>query len=121
MIDFTLTRFDQEFLGEVRAQALIARKYARYYDEHEDEFVPDSFPEAKDHGNPMAMFGQRGPEDTTYGVLSMLMSAGQTWGDYSVRLRRGRGGLGNAALRASGTEEQQQRWGQMTLAMAITE
>ena len=36
-------------------------------------------------------------------------------------MRRGKGGLGNAALRAAGTPEQQQKWGQLTLAMAITE
>src|SRR5512145_1967242 len=121
MIDFTLTPFDRSFLDEVRSQALVARKYARYYDEHEDEFVPDELAEAKDHPNPIALYAKRGPEDTGIGILSMLMSAQQTWGDYSVRLRQGRGGLGNAALRASGTPEQQQRWGGMTLSMAITE
>jgi acyl-CoA dehydrogenase len=36
-------------------------------------------------------------------------------------MRRGSGGLGNAALRAAGTPEQQQKWGGLTLAMAITE
>ena len=36
-------------------------------------------------------------------------------------MRRGSGGLGNAALRASGTPDQQSRWGGKTLAMAITE
>jgi acyl-CoA dehydrogenase len=46
---------------------------------------------------------------------------GETWGDYSVRMRRGKGGLGNAALRAAGTPEQQQKWNGRTLAMAITE
>jgi acyl-CoA dehydrogenase len=121
MIDFTLTPFDRSFLDEVRRQALVSRKYARYYDEHEDEFVPSELPEAKDYPNATALFAKRGPEDSGIGVLSMLMSAQQTWGDYSVRLRQGRGGLGNAALRASGTPEQQRRWGGMTLAMAITE
>jgi len=38
-----------------------------------------------------------------------------------VRMRRGKGGLGNAALRAAGTPEQQEKWGGLTLAMAITE
>jgi acyl-CoA dehydrogenase len=60
-------------------------------------------------------------DDSGIGVLSMLISAGQTWGDYSVRMRRGKGGLGNAALRASGTPEQQKKFGGLTLAMAITE
>jgi acyl-CoA dehydrogenase len=121
MIDFTLTPFDRSFLDEVRRQALVSRKYARYYDEHEDEFVPQELAEAKDYPNPISLYAKRGSSDTGVGVLSMLMSAQQTWGDYSVRLRQGRGGLGNAALRASGTPEQQQRWGGMTLAMAITE
>jgi acyl-CoA dehydrogenase len=53
--------------------------------------------------------------------MSMLISAGQCWGDYSVRMQRGKGGLGNAALRAAGTPEQQEKWNGLTLSMAITE
>jgi acyl-CoA dehydrogenase len=121
MIDFELSARDASVLEEVRRQALVSRKYARYYDEHEDEFVPDELPEAKDYQTPWAKMGGRTDEDSGMGVISMLLSAGQSWGDYSVRLRKGRGGLGNAALRASGTPEQQQRWGDLTLAMAITE
>jgi acyl-CoA dehydrogenase len=121
MIDFTLTENDQAVLDDVRRQALVCRQYARHYDEHEDEFPPDELPEAAQFGSPFARMMRRGDSDTGIGVMSMLVSAGQTWGDYSVRLRRGQGGLGNAALRASGTPEQQQRWGSQTLAMAITE
>jgi acyl-CoA dehydrogenase len=51
----------------------------------------------------------------------MLIAAGQTWGDYSVRMRRSKGALGNAALHAAGTPEQNEKWGDRTLAMAITE
>jgi acyl-CoA dehydrogenase len=36
-------------------------------------------------------------------------------------MRRSKGGLGNAALQAAGTPEQKQKWGHLTLAMAITE
>ena len=46
MIDFTLTEKDQQLLDQVRAEALVCRKYARYYDENEEEFIPDEFPEA---------------------------------------------------------------------------
>jgi acyl-CoA dehydrogenase len=53
--------------------------------------------------------------------MSALHSLGLTWGDYSVRLRRGGGGLGNAALAAAGTEEQKAKWGGLCLSMAITE
>ena len=121
MIDFTLTENDEKILTAVRAEALICRNYARYYDEHEEEFAPDELPEAKDFKNPFAYLAGRDDLDSSMGVMSMLISAGQTWGDYTVRMRRGTGGLGNAALRASGTPEQQKRWGGKTLAMAITE
>jgi acyl-CoA dehydrogenase len=46
---------------------------------------------------------------------------GQTWGDYSVRMRRNERGLGNSALQAAGTPEQKRKWGDVILAMAITE
>jgi acyl-CoA dehydrogenase len=36
-------------------------------------------------------------------------------------MRRGKGALGNAALRAAGTPEQQAKWSGLTLSMAITE
>jgi len=121
MIDFTLTENDEKILAAVRAEALICRNYARYYDEHEEEFAPAELPEAKDFKNPFAYLSTRDDLDSSMGVMSMLISAGQTWGDYTVRMRRGSGGLGNAALRASGTPEQQKRWGGKTLAMAITE
>lgn len=121
MIDFTLTENDEKVLAAVRAEALVCRNYARYYDDHEEEFAPDQLPEAKDFKNPFAYLAGRDDLDSSMGVMSMLISAGQTWGDYTVRMRRGTGGLGNAALRASGTPDQQKRWGTKTLAMAITE
>ena len=121
MIDFTLTENDEKVLEAVRAEALVCRNYARYYDDHEEEFAPDQLPEAKDFKNPFAYLATRDDLDSSMGVMSMLISAGQTWGDYTVRMRRGTGGLGNAALRASGSPEQQKRWGGKTLAMAITE
>lgn len=121
MIDFTLTENDRKVLSAVRAEALVARRYARHYDENEQEFPPDELPEAQDHPPAFAVMMQRQPEDTTLGTMSMLLSAGQTFGDYSVRMRRGKGGLGNAALQAAGTAEQKQKWGHLTLAMAITE
>ncbi len=122
MIDFELTKKDQEILDEIRRQALVAREHARYYDENEHEFPPDKLPEADDFPHAHGLFaGREEGKDTSVGIMSMLLAAGETWGDYSVRMRRGSGGLGNAALRAAGTPEQQAKWGDMTLAMAITE
>ncbi len=121
MIDFTLTEHDQKILDEVRARALVCRKYARYYDENEHEFPPDELEEAQGVPEIYSMMAGRTEADTGFSVLSMLITAGQSWGDYSVRMRRATGGLGNAALRAAGTEEQNAKWGELTLAMAITE
>jgi acyl-CoA dehydrogenase len=121
MIDFELTPTDRKILDHVRCEALVARRYARHYDENEHEFPPEQLPEAKDFPSVYSLFAERGPEDTSLPVLSMLIAAGQTWGDYSVRIRRDPGGLGNAALRAAGTPEQVEKWSSLTLAMAITE
>lgn len=121
MVDFTLSDNDRRILDAFRAEALVCRKYARHYDEHEEEFPPDELPEAKDFPNPLHLLKDRGPEDCGMSVMTVLIAMAQTWGDYSVRMRRGKGGLGNAALRAAGTPEQIQKWSHLTLAMAITE
>ena len=122
MIDFTLSERDQRVLDYVRSEALVARKYARQCDENEQDFPPDELPEAKDYPGPFTIMGKQGPADSGPVTLGMMIAAGQTWGDYSVRMRRSGGaGLGNAALGASGTPEQKARWSGMLLAMAITE
>ncbi len=121
MIVFELSTQDQKILDEIRSQALVARQYARYYDENEHEFPPDQLEEAKGHPTLTALLRGRSGEDTGFATLGMLAAAGQTWGDYSVRMHRDGGGLGNAALRAAGTPEQMKKWQHLTLAMAITE
>jgi acyl-CoA dehydrogenase len=119
MIDFTLSERDHTLLQAARARALICRRYARHYDEHEDEFAPEALPEAADWQDPP--LPPVDPERDTGAALGMLYAMEEYWGDYTVRLRRSRGGLGNAALAASGTPEQIARWRDLTLAMAITE
>jgi len=69
MIDFQLTESDQKILDAVRAEALICRKYARYYDENEHEFPPEELEEAKDSANVYAMLGSRDELDTSLGQL----------------------------------------------------
>jgi acyl-CoA dehydrogenase len=63
--------------------------------------------------------GERTDEDSGMAVLTTLIAMGQTWGDYSVRMRRNERGLGNSALQAAGTPEQKRKWGDLILAMAI--
>jgi len=121
MIDFQLTHNDKKLLDAIRAEALVARKYARYYDENEHEFPPEKLEEAKEFPHFMNLLGGRTDEDCGMAVLTTLIAQEQTWGDYSVRMRRQKGGLGNSALQAAGTDEQKAKWGHLTLAMAITE
>jgi acyl-CoA dehydrogenase len=121
MIDFTYSENDRKVLDYVRTEALVHRKYARHYDENEHEFPPEELPEASDFPGVASVMGGRTEEDTSLGVMSMLVLMGQHWGDYSVRIRQSKGGLGNAALSAAGTPEQKQKWSGLTLAMAITE
>jgi len=121
MIDLNVTANDQRVLDAVREDALIARTYARYYDENEHEFPPDELPEAKGRPPFMSRMGERTADDAGMAVLTTLIAMGQTWGDYSVRMRRKERGLGNSALQAAGTDEQKRKWGHLILAMAITE
>jgi acyl-CoA dehydrogenase len=122
VIDFTLTENDRKVLDYLREEGLVARNYARHYDENEHEFPPDELPEAADYPGVWTQMKGRSAEDTGMGVMSMLITEGQTWGDYSVRMHRsGSGGLGNAALGATGTPEQKEKWKGLVLAMAITE
>jgi acyl-CoA dehydrogenase len=121
MIDFTLTENDEAQLARVRAQALICRKYARYYEEREGEFPPDELPETEEFYANAESLPEAAPDDTPGTVMMALRAMGMYWGDYSIRLKREAGGLGNAALTAAGTQEQKAKWGHLTLSMAITE
>jgi acyl-CoA dehydrogenase len=120
MIDFTLTENDKARLARTRAEALICRKYAREYEERE-ELPPDELPETKEFLASAETVPEAGPDDTPRPVMMALQVMGAYWGDYSIRLKQSGGGLGNAALSAAGTKEQQEKWGHLTLSMAITE
>jgi len=120
MIDFTLTENDKAQLARTRAEALICRKYAREYEERE-ELPPDELPERKEFLANAEPVPESGPEDSPKPVMMALHALGLYYGDYSIRLKQSGGGLGNAALSAAGTKEQQEKWGHLTLSMAITE
>ena len=122
MIDFRLTETDKQILERTRQEGLICRRYAREFDENEAEMIPDVLPEAEAFFANAPALPETGPEDTQGPVMMSLQAMASYWGDYSVRLRRPtRGGLGNAALAAAGTEEQKAKWSDLLLSMAITE
>lgn len=122
MIDFRLTETDRKILERTRQEGLICRRHAREFDENEAEMIPDALPEAEEFYANAPPLPKTGPEDTQGPVMMSLQAIASHWGDYSVRLRRPmRGGLGNAALAAAGTDEQKAKWGDLLLSMAITE
>jgi acyl-CoA dehydrogenase len=120
MVDFRLSQNDREILEQIRQEGLVTRKYARHYDDHEDELSPAKLPEADAFPLLLGRISSRPADDTPAATFQMLMSIARSWGD-SVVLRQVSRGLGNAALLAAGTPEQKQRWGGTVLAMAITE
>ncbi len=123
MIDFSLNDNDQSKLDAIKEEGLICRKYARYYDEHEqDEIPPSELPEAADFRPSPNLAARQSDDDCGPSVMAMFYTIYRCWGDYAVRLRQPKmGGLGNAALMAAGTNEQKGRWANNFLAMAITE
>ena len=121
MIDFRLSENDQARLDLIRAQGIICRDHARYFDENEEEFAPEIIDEAIALGEVHKMGLEPSPDDCSMPVMAMLATMGQTWGDYTVRARRPEAALGNAALASAGTDEQKNRWSGENLSMAITE
>ena len=103
MIDFTMTENDRAILERTRAEALLCREHARYYDENEGELPPEELPDADRLERELGPHPEPGPDDTSRPVMMELQTMAQHWVDYSVRLRRSRGGLGNASLAAAGT------------------
>ena len=123
MVDFSISQKDQEVLDEFESFKDVTEKYARYYDENEEELVPKEFPEAKDWDHlPMLQLGRMEHEGATQlATFGMLQEVEFCLGTGNVSLRELQFGLGNAALMAAGTDEQKEKWGSTFLAMAITE
>ncbi len=132
MVDFRISETDQKIIDQVVAMGKATEPHTRYYEEHEHERPPEKFPETESFPPLMKLFVGRQADDTPMMTLQMLLaiasgstngvSGGLGLGGVGFGGGGGRGfGLGNAALGASGTPEQQKRWGGKLLAMSITE
>ncbi len=112
------SRAVMEILKLAHEQALIARRYARYYDQHEDELPPEEFPEAANLPNVItlaeAASGSSGPR-----ILHSLVML-ETYGG-GISLHRSKWGLGNTVLKTVATPAQFEKWKNHTIAIAITE
>lgn len=126
MVDFSLNEMDQQMLDDVRQYREENIKSARYYDENEEEVMPDQPPDQKAFEAYVKKNTERAkqPGACTPGVYGMVRTINQTFGG-GIRPPRPEGGvgmgLGNASLRAAGTDEQKKKWGKTFLAMANTE
>ena len=119
MIDFQLTQADEKILGAAHDQAIIGRRYARYYDKHEDELEPAEFPEAKDLPNPITLAEEAKSGSSGSRILHSLVMLEVYWG--GIALHRSKWGLGNTVLKTVATPEQIEKWKNHTIAIAITE
>jgi len=126
MVDFSLNETDRQFLAEARQRREENISNARYYDDHEDEIMPDQKPDQKAFEAYVKrnMDRTKQPGACTPGLFGMVQTVNQTFGG-GIRPPRPEGGagggLGNASLRAAGTDEQKKKWGRTNLAMANTE
>lgn len=119
MIDFQLTPADEKVLSSAHEQAIIGRRYASYYDKHEDEIEPEQFPEAKDLPNPITLAEDGFSGSSGARILHSLVMLEIYWG--GIALHRSRWGLGNTVLKTVATAEQFEKWKNHTIAIAITE
>ena len=119
MIDFQLTSTDENVLSNAHEQAIIGRRYASYYDKHEDELEPEEFPEAKDLPNPVTLAEEGLSGSSGSRILHSLVMLEIYWG--GISLHRSKWGLGNTVLKTVATPEQFEKWKNHTIAIAITE
>ncbi len=119
MIDFQLTPADEKILSSAHEQAIIGRRYASYYDKHEDEIEPEQFPEAKDLPNPITLAEDGLGGSSGSRILHSLVMLEIYWG--GIALHRSKWGLGNTVLKTVATPEQFEKWKNHTIAIAITE
>ena len=119
MIDFELTPADEEILAEAHAQALIGRKYAQYYDQHEDELPPATFPESARHPSMVRLAEEGIPGSSGARILHSLVMLEINWG--GLGLHRSKWGLGNTVLETVASPEQIAKWKDYTISIAITE
>ena len=119
MIDFELTETDKKILNTAHEQAVIGRRYARYYDKHENELVPAELPEARIFPNPIELAEQGVTGSSGARILHSLVMLETYWG--GIALHRGKWGLGNTVLETVATPAQIEKWKNHTISIAITE
>ena len=119
MISFAFTERDEQILEEARAQARLAARYARDFERDEDKLLPHSYPEAEGRPDTRALLREHEEETSGAKILGALLYL-EDWRG-GVFLRECRYSLGNTVLAIAGSPEQQARWTDRTIAIALTE
>lgn len=119
MISFAFTERDEQILDEARAQARLAARYARDFERDEDRLLPHSYPEAEGRPDTRALLREHTDETSGAKILGALLYL-EDWRG-GVFLRECRYSLGNTVLAIAGSPEQQARWTDKTIAIALTE
>lgn len=119
MIDFELTPADEKVLRSAHEQAIIGRRYARYYDEHEDELPPEEFPEAANFPDLVKLTEEGVSGSSGSRIMHSLVMLESNWG--GIALHRSKWGLGNTVLKTVATPEQFEKFKNHTISIAITE
>jgi acyl-CoA dehydrogenase len=122
MISFEMSDFERELIEMARAQAQIAQRYARYFDKHHDERVPDELPEACDQPNVRSTMLARVAETSGEPIIDMLLYLEEIAGGVPFRASSNESiFLGSKLVHALGNEEQKKRWTGKRIAIALTE
>jgi acyl-CoA dehydrogenase len=118
VVDFTLTPKDEYLVNIAREDSAIARKYARYYDQHHEELEPVELPEALGRPDPYALL-----EADPTGTSGPIVAQALLHLEYpDVRMRRDTNRfLGTKIIKYAGTPDQIERFGGMLLSIAISE
>jgi acyl-CoA dehydrogenase len=119
MVSFAFTVKDAELLEEARAQARLAAPYARDFEQDEDRMLPPSYPEAEGRPDTRALLRAHADETSGAKMINALLYLEEWRG--GVPLREARYSLGNTVLRIAGTPEQEARWADKTIAIAMSE
>lgn len=119
MIDLDLTARDKELIAEARTQALLARAHARDFEYAEDQFLPHEYPEAADRPDVRELARLHVDETSGAKIINALLYLEDWYG--GVPLREYPYSLGNTVLRIAGTPEQEARWKDQIIAIAMTE
>lgn len=119
MISFKLTDRDQEILSEARRQEKLAAKYARDFENDEDQLLPAQYPEAEGLPSVHVMLDGFADDISGHKIINALIYLEDWYG--GVPLREVRYSLGNTVLEIAGRPQQFARWHDKTIAIGLTE